>query len=132
MAWGEFVFSLPTAVYDTMQRRSAWNWAKNPRMFERDATQFTGLGDDSINVSGSIVPMIAGDASSLDTLRDMADTGYPQPLVGGDGYVFGAYGLRSLDESRTHFWPDGSGRKYDFALEFVRVDDEALERKGSA
>lgn len=126
MAWGSFVFSLPTAVYDVMQRRMSWSWSKTPRMYARDATQFTGPGDETINVSGSIVPQVAGDVSSLDLLRDMADSGEPQPLVGGDGSVFGVYALRTIDENRAHFWPDGSGRKYDFALEFVRTDDDAL------
>lgn len=126
LSWGDFVFSLPTLAYQDFRRRNAWAWASNPRMGEFDDAQFTGPGQDTISLSGMLVPQVAGDLSSLSRLREIADQGQPRVLVGGDGVVFGPYVLTSLDEGRSLLHGDGSARRYDFSIELRRVPDDAM------
>ncbi|SUJ23460.1 Phage protein U [Sphingomonas paucimobilis] len=55
----------------------------------------------------------------------MAGTGDAWPLVDGRGYVYGAFVITGLTETLKHFWPDGTPRQIDFAIELLRVDQDA-------
>jgi len=124
MVLGDFVFSIPTMVYQELSRRSAWTYGRNKRIGARDGAQFLGPGEDNINLAGYLVPQVAGDASSIERVRKLADRGEAQPLVGGDGTVFGPRLITSLEERRSHLFADGSGRRYDFSIELLLVDDD--------
>jgi len=123
MALGMFVFSLPTLAYQQLQRKRAWEHAANARIGARAAYQYTGPGEDTITLSGLIAPEITGHPASLEALRALADEGQPLPLVDATGHVYGAFVIRSLGETRSLFFADGSARKIEFELELVRVDD---------
>jgi len=124
MVLGDFVFSLPTMVYQELARRTAWSFGRNKRIGARDGVQFLGPGEDTINLAGYLVPGVVGDASSIERLRALAGKGEPQPLVGGDGTVFGPRLILSLEERRSHLYGDGSARRYDFSAELLEVDPE--------
>lgn len=124
MVLGDFVFSIPTLVYQELSRRSAWTFGRNKRQGARDGVQFLGPGEDSINLAGYLVPQVAGDASSIARLRALADLGQAQPLVGGDGAVYGPRVILSVEERQSHLFGDGSARRYDFSIELLAVDDD--------
>jgi len=131
MALGLFVFSLPTAAYQQLQRQRAWQHASHARIGTRAAYQYTGLGEESIRLSGLIAPDITGTAASLDELQTLADAGQPLPLVDGTGKVYGAYVIDRLNETQRLFFPDGRARKIEFELSLLRVDDP-LPMEGEA
>ena len=91
MALGMFVFSLPTLAYQEMQRQSNWRHPSNSRVGSRSAHQYVGPGDDTVTLSGVLVPELLGRASTLEELRAMADTGKAWVLVSGAGEIFGAF-----------------------------------------
>lgn len=123
MALGQFVFSLPTLTYQDLSRRTGWRHGQTPRFAARPANQYLGPGDDTMSLSGSLVPEIAGDGGSFDTLRQMGDDGDAYPLVDGQGTLHGAFVIESLDERKRSFFEDGVARWSDFTLELRRVDD---------
>lgn len=123
MVLGDFVFSLPTLVYQDLSRRNAWRFGENNRLGARAGQQFIGPGADDISLGGYLVPQVAGDAGSIKRLRALGDLGQPQALVGGDGEVFGAFIIVSLDERRSSLRGDGQAGRYDFQLELRAVDD---------
>lgn len=123
MALGEFPFSVSTLAFDELQRRTAWRWAETPRVGARPANQFLGPDEDSIRLSGKLVPELIGDAGAIDKLRDLGDQGEAWPLVDGTGLVYGAFVIVSLDERKQHFIEDGVARTSDFVLELRHVDD---------
>jgi len=131
MALGLFVFSLPTAAYQQLQRQRAWQHASHARIGTRAAYQYTGPGEESIRLSGLIAPDITGTAASLDELQTLADAGQPLPLVDGTGKVYGAYVIDRLNETQRLFFPDGRARKIEFELSLLRVDDP-LPMEGEA
>jgi len=84
------------------------------------AYQFTGKGEDSITLDGSIVPQF-GSQLSLTALRVMGDTGKSFPLIAGNGKVYGLWILESVDETQTYFFDNGKPRKVEFTLKLKKT-----------
>lgn len=115
MILGMFVFSIPTATYQSLQRTNNWNHASNNRFGDMPAYQFTGKGEDVITLDGSIVPEF-GSQVSLTVLRLMGDTGKSFPLIAGNGKIYGSWVIDSLNETQTYFYQNGLPRKIEFSL----------------
>lgn len=115
MILGMFVFSIPTATYQSLQRNNSWNHPSNNRVGDMPAYQFTGKGEDVITLDGSIVPEF-GSQISLTALRLMGDTGKSFPLIAGNGKIYGSWVIDSLSETQTYFYRNGTPRKIEFSL----------------
>lgn len=122
MCLGQFVFQLDTLAYQQFKRRTAWKHPTQSLVGARDASQFLGPGEDTITLDGSVVPEFAGDHLNLDALRYMANTGQAYALVEGTGAIFGAFVITEIEETRSHFYEDGSPRKVEFSISLRRVD----------
>jgi uncharacterized protein len=127
MCLGQFVFSLRTAPFKELQRQRSWKHRTNSRVGARDASQFTGVGDDTITLSGMVAEDNSiGSTASLDELVEMADKGDAYVLVDGLGHVYGAYIFESLNETASYHTVHGEPRMIEFNLSIKRVDDDAL------
>lgn len=122
MSLGQFVFSLPTAAYQDLQRQSDWKHPNTSRVGERDAYQYIGPGDDCITLSGWMAPAFAGDPASLDDVREMADAGDAYVLVEGSGRIYGQFVVTHLTEGKSLFFADGLPQRIEFSLSLKRVD----------
>ena len=122
MAIGMFLFSLPTLAHDELRRRTDWQHARSPRVGARDAVQFTGPGEETISLSGSVYAEITDGRVSLDDLRKMASDGEALPLVDGRGTVYGDFVILSIDERHSYLMADGRPRRIDFGIELLRTD----------
>lgn len=120
MIFGMFVFSLPTATYQSLQRSTAWNHASNSRVGSMPAYQYVGKGEDTITLDGSIVPEF-GQQLSITALRDMGDTGKSFPLIAGNGKIYGMRKLDSVEETQTYFYKDGLPKKVEFSLKLTKT-----------
>ena len=120
MIFGMFVFSIPTATFQKLQRQTDWNHVSNNRVGDMPAYQYVGKGEDVITLNGSIVPEF-GSQLSLTALRLMGDTGKSFPLIDGGGKVYGLWVLKSLGDEYEHFFKDGKARKVDFNLTLVKT-----------
>ena len=129
MALGMFVFGLPTLAYQDLQRQTTWRHPSNSRVGSRPARQFVGPGDDTITLSGVLVPELMGRASSLDELRAMADTGAAWALASGAGEIMGAFVIESINTTGTVMMDDGRPRRIEFQLQLARVDDQRSGRR---
>ncbi len=131
MGYGQFVFSLPTLAYQDLQRKTAWRHPSNSRVGTRPARQYVGPGDDTITLSGVLVPEFMGTTASLGQLREMADAGLAWPLVTGTGEVLGAFVIEDLAETRTIFMDNGAARRIEFTLQLARVDEQRTDSIGT-
>tara|TARA_Y100001001_G_scaffold160000_1_gene181860 strand:- start:552 stop:983 length:432 start_codon:yes stop_codon:yes gene_type:complete len=131
MALGLYVFSLSTTAYQQLQRQTAWRHPSTSRVGALPARQFVGKGDDTITLSGLILPEISGQRVSLDALRLMADSGKAWPLVEGTGRIYGLWIIENLQETNTLFFRDGAPRRIEFSITLQRVDDSQIELLGS-
>lgn len=132
MSLGLFVFGLDTLAFDTLRRQTAWRHPSNSRVGARPARQFIGPGDDTITLSGILAPEFKGTARSLDTLREMADSGKAWALVSGSSpaEIFGAWVIESMSETGTIFTREGKARRIEFELQLACVDDSHAEGSG--
>ena len=127
MSLDQFVFSLATAPYKALQRQRSWKHRTSARVGARDASQFTGAGDDTITLNGMVAPDNGiGEIASLDKLATMGDAGDAYVLVDGVGNVYGAFIIEGLNETATYHTREGIPRKIEFSLTLKRVDDTLL------
>jgi uncharacterized protein len=126
MSLGQFVFQLPDLAYSELQRSTAWRHASNSRVGARPALQYVGQGDDTITLSGTLVPEIAGTLQSLVTLRSMADAGDAYAMVDGAGRIFGAWVIERMEEGGSAFTSEGIARRTSFTIALRRSDDELV------
>lgn len=131
MGYGQFVFSLPTLAYQDLQRQTAWRHPSNSRVGARPAKQYVGPGEDTITLSGVLLPEFAGETMSLGKLREMADAGLAWPLVTGTGEVLGAWVIEGLNETRAVFLDNGAARRIEFQLQLGRVDEQRTDSIGT-
>lgn len=131
MAYGLFVFSVPTAAYQKLRRQSQWRHESQSRIGERPVRQYLGPGDDSITLTGTLLPQFTGGQQSLDDLRDMANQGYAWPLIEGTGRNHGVYVITDLNEDKSAFFRDGAASEIAFELTLERVEDDRAVRIGT-
>lgn len=130
MTLGLFVFMMETAPYQQLQQRLSWRLPSNSRVGKRPSRQFLGPGDDTITLSGVLMPELTGGDTALSLLKLMADQGKAWPLIEGTGMIYGFYGVESLDTTRTDFFSDGKARRIEFTLTLQRTDDTLLDALG--
>ncbi|WP_201779376.1 phage tail protein [Chromobacterium subtsugae] len=131
MALGLFVFMMDTLPYQDFKQKYAWRWPANGRVGRRPAYQFLGADEETISLSGRLLPELTGGDTSLTLLKLMADQGKAWPLIEGTGAIYGFYVVESLDITRQDFFSDGKARALDFTLALKRVDDSLLDSLGA-
>lgn len=123
MALGLFVFMRQTIPYQNFEHQIGWRHPGNSRVGLRPATQFLGQDDETISLSGVLLPELTGGTLSLEALRLMADTGQAWPLIEGTGFIYGMFVITGLSKTRNEFFEDGAARRIEFSLSLKRVDD---------
>jgi len=116
---GDYQFALETGAFRELQRHTEYRWASLPRIGRAPAHQFMGLGDESIELQGTIYPHFRGGIGQLSLMRAQAGKGEPLALT----YAFervgqyaGRWCIASVQEQRSEFFRDGRPRKIDFQL----------------
>lgn len=122
MALGMFVFEMGTLPYEEIRRRIAWRHEGAARLGALPENQFLGPDSDEVSIQGTLVPQIAGKASSIARIEEMGAQGDEYALVDGLGNVIGHYVIRGLDTRSSHFIENGIARKIDFTIDLGRVD----------
>lgn len=130
MVLGLFVFMRQTAPYQSFEHQIGWRHPSNSRIGLRPATQFLGQDDETVTLSGTLLPAFTGGTLSLEALRLMADTGLAWPLIEGTGFIYGMFVITSLSKTRTVFFKDGAARRIEFTLSLKRVDDNLRHLMG--
>lgn len=131
MALGLFTFSLNTLPYQELQHQLGWRHPSTSRVGARPARQFLGPDDESVTLSGVLLPELTGGQVSLDLVQAMGDQGTAWPLVdGSDGRILGLFVIESLSQTKSVFFRDGAARRIEFNLALKRVDDDKVDRLG--
>ena len=132
MALGLFVFALETAPYQEFQQQIGWRHPSNNRMGKRPSRQFTGPDDETITLSGVLLPEISGGDNTIEVLRVMGNLGLSYVLIEGTGHYYGMFEIDNLTVTRTLFFKDGKARRIEFSLKLTRVDSKLEEIIGEA
>lgn len=132
MVLGDFQFSLNTLVFQEWQRKTGWKWPGQERFGQLDALQFTGLGEDTLQLPGVLYPNWRGDIANIDDLRAMGDEGQPFMLVDSMGNVLGRWVIESFEEKQSLHDATGKPRKVDFVLSLKKYDDGETADDGAS
>lgn len=122
----EYQFSIDSAAYDALLRRTEYRWAEMRRIAHRPSLQFVGIGSDDIDLRGRIFTAYKGGLTQLDSMREQAATGAPLHLVSGYGAVLGRFCIVEIEEEQSVFAQYGAPRKVSFRMRLRRYgeDDE--------
>ena len=123
MILGYFVFSRLTVPFQQKQHDMVWRHPSHNRVGARPVSQFLGAGDETMVLSGVLLPEITGGELSLEALRKMADTGKAYPLIDGRGTVHGHFVIEKISKGGSELFGDGAARRIEFSLELKRIDD---------
>ncbi|RYG20462.1 MAG: phage tail protein [Caulobacteraceae bacterium] len=121
MSLGEFVFGIDDLLFNMIREKRSWRHPSADRVGMPPAYQFVGVGENTLSLGGVLAPGQLGRRAAIDEISTMASTGEPQPLVDGEGTVYGAYLLTDLDTTSSHFLLGGIALKVDWTLSLVRV-----------
>ena len=119
---GPVQFSVSGPHYDALRHSAQFMWPAQGRFGRRDALQFTGEGEESIEVTGTIYTDYFGGFSSLMRLRAMART--PQMVISGGGDVFGRFCITEVSNEQTFQDQWGRPRKVVFTLRLTRYGED--------
>ncbi|STQ09197.1 phage P2 GpU family protein [Enterobacter cloacae] len=128
---GLYVFMLRTVPYQELQYQRSWRHAANSRVNRRPSTQFLGPDNDSLTLSGVLLPEVTGGRLSLLALEQMAELGKAWPLIEGSGTIYGMFVIESLSQTKTEFFESGMPRRIEFTLTLKRVDESLSDMFGS-
>jgi hypothetical protein len=120
MQLGSFQFSITTAAYQELSRRTAYRWAQQDLYGRLPGLQFTGPGEDAMTLAGVIYPEYRGGFAQLNQMRGLAGRGVPQLMVSGQGGIMGRWVIESVDEKQATFAAEGLPRKQEFTLQLKR------------
>ncbi|WP_394736839.1 phage tail protein [Shigella flexneri] len=131
MVLGLYVFMLRTVPYQELQYQRSWRRAANSRVNRRPSTQFLGPDNDSLTLSGVLLPEVTGGRLSLLALELMAEQGKAWPLIEGSGTIYGMFVIESLSQTNTEFFAGGMPRRIEFTITLKRVDESQSDMFGS-
>ena len=124
MSLGSFIFSIDDLLFDQIRERRTWRHPGGERVGLAPSYQYAGPGEHTLSMGGLLAPGQIGRRDALDDIVTMAKTGEAQPLLDGEGYVYGAFVITGLDTTKSHFLRFGLALKVDFTIDMVRVDTD--------
>lgn len=124
MILGDYPFSIHTAAYDSLQHSTEYSWQSQQRLGKKPAQQFVGFGDETISLSGLMLPDFSGGLSQLDAMRESAALGEPLILISGNGFVMGKWCITKINNTSSNFWANGMPRKIEFAMDLKAYGDD--------
>ena len=129
LTFGAVAFSVSSAAYQELRRATRFRVPVHERVGTQVGYQFTGPGEDSITLSGVIMPTYRGRPRVLDDLRALAGEGESRLLTSGTGEDFGRWIMQDLTEGRSGLFSTGQPRKIAFTVKLLRDDDAPSGRQ---
>ena len=117
-------FSLTSAAYQEIRKSHTYRWQAQERLQRRPAQQFVGLGNETLDLKGTIYPHFQGGLQQLELMRAQAGRGEPLLLVDGLGFIWGQWVILQVDETQTLLLTNGLPRKQEFQLRLTRYGED--------
>lgn len=119
---GDFKFAMDTAAFHELTRQTEYHWPTQDRLWNRPAVQFTGIGDETIELVGRVLPLFRGGLAQIDRLRELAAApaaaaqAEPMPLVTGWGHFMGEWVITRIEEVQGHVLTRGAPGEQTFRM----------------
>ncbi|GJD88168.1 hypothetical protein BHAOGJBA_1681 [Methylobacterium hispanicum] len=133
MLWqvGPLTISRRPYNIEEWSREASASWAKKELLGRRPDREFTGEGEETLTLKGTLHPFnrnaIAG-LSSLDLAHSLCRSGQAVFVTRADGRVFGFYGIISVSETHSAIGPHtgGIGQQIEHELKLEPVGQPDL------
>ena len=107
-------------------REASASWAKKELLGRRPEREFTGEGEETLTLKGTLHPFnrnAIGGLSSIELAHSLRRSGQSVFVTRGDGTVYGFYAIESVSESHSEIGPHtaGVGQKIEHELKLVPV-----------
>ena len=129
LTFGTVAFSVAEAAYQTLRPATRYRVPAHERIGMQLTYQFTGPGEDSITLSGVIMPTYRGRPGVLDDLRTLGAAGEPRLLTSGVGEALGRWIIDDVTEERSALFSTGQARKIEFTVKLLRDDGAPTGRQ---
>lgn len=120
LALGPHIFKILPLNFQELERTTIAKWPSIARFGQRNARQFTGLGDDETKIGGIIYPEEFGGRSEFEALRATQAAGRPVMMVGlataSSARIFGRVVILDVSDKQSSIAPNGQGRILDFTI----------------
>jgi len=126
LALGDFRFSLDTAAYSELKKNCSYRWSSLERLDARPARQFIGMGEETITLTGMVLPHYKGGLNQIEKLKALAGNGQPLIMIDGKGIAWARWVILSIEETQTFFTANGLPRKITFILNLGKYGDDAV------
>ncbi len=123
MMWGFFPFCIKTLPYQGLDKSNAYKYANNQIIGARDSSQFLGIGDEIVKLSGTLLPSVTGGRRILGLVKMQSEKGKAWPLIERNGTIHGFYKCLNVSERSSIFEHNGAPHKVEFDIELKRTDD---------
>ena len=112
---GGVQFSVAPTNIDAVSRERGADFAVKDIIGAQRPREFMGVGDSEVTLSGKLITHRFG-MGALETLAAMAQSGQPQMLARGDGYILGWHFVEKLKEKHSYLDARGVGRIIEFDI----------------
>ncbi|MGI2025752.1 phage tail protein [Endozoicomonas acroporae] len=129
---GPVMFSTDGTAFDAISRQWEFSWPTQQLAGYSPQPQYTGPGEQTLTITGTVLPGRYGSETTVDMIAALARLGYPLPLVAGTGEVLGCWSIRSVAKNGSLYAANGAPRKIEFTLSLVYyglTPDAELNRK---
>lgn len=107
---------------DSVQSEASADFANKPLIGRRPGYEFMGDGEETLTLSGQLLPTKLGGLDELEALQAMRRNGERMMVARGDGKIFGWYAVQSISESHEMIGFDGVGQVIKHSIKLLRVD----------
>ena len=116
--------SLDTTPFsiDEVDRNATADFAVKPVLGAAPRREFMGEGDDTIVLTGQILPSVIGGLTELETLHGFRRAGQRLPVMRGDGRMMGWFVITQVQEGHKNLLDGGVGFTLQHTVTLVKVD----------
>ncbi len=118
--------ALDTAPFsvDEVDRTATADFAVKPLIGTAPGREFMGEGDDTIVLTGQLLPERIGGLTELEALHGFRRAGQRVPVMRGDGKMLGWFVLTEVRERHEQLDRNGVGGMLHHTLTLVKVEPE--------
>lgn len=105
---------------DKFSRSAGADIAKKPTIGGLKPKEFMGEGDETITISGKLLPTKIGGLTELGTIDGLRVAGTALPVVRGDGRSLGWYMIESVRETHKDLGANGIGFVVSYSITLTK------------
>lgn len=116
---------------DEVVRDASADFATKQLVGRLPGREFMGEGEDTLRISGQLVPTKIGGLTELETAHALRRAGQALPVMRGDGRALGWFVIERIREEHADLERDGVGFTVKHEIGLTKVDPPAAAAAGN-